>query len=894
MLNLLLGLGLLLSITSLSAQISETQTRELLAQRGIPEDTLRARLLKKGYNPDTVRPDQIPAFQNVLSETIQEIEADLRRPATPEPIATKPEVVKEDARPTPTTPTVTSESGSPNTPKKDPIYGQEIFRDNSIAVYQRSDEMAPTESYVLGIGDKLGIIGFGRSQFEQILEIGPEGFVQPGDRIPKILLKGIRFGDAKELLFQRYSQAYVITRSEFQVTLNKPRNITVSVFGEARVTGAFTLPGINTAFNVISAAGGPTDIGSVRRIKVIRGEQVIPLDVYAFMNDPGVARNFFLQSNDIIHIPVARKVVRINGAVTRPMLYELLEQENLARLIDYAGGAAANAYLSDVRVTRFLDDRRVVTNVNLRDLMTSGGDYILYHGDVVEIKRIEDRTDNVVTISGAVTFPGVYERREDMRVVDLLRQGVLRNDARLDFAYLLRYQPDGTFRYERLDIGDILKRPESNANAVLADQDVIQIMTLKTYAPTAYFTVEGAVKIPDTFAIDPQGVLTLEDAILMAGGPLPEASEFGYIIRQDPTEPKRLSYIHFNLVEVLEAPGSKANMQVRSGDMIRVFDKGGRRDDLTVNIYGAVRNPGNYPYGPGMRLADLVNIAGGFIFEADPGRIDIARSEVSKGRDHKVTQYSAQLPRDFETALREDNSIELQPFDHIYVRSIPEYERKQTVQLQGEVMYPGTYPLVLSKERISSVIGRAGGLTPEAFPEGAKLYRQGDSTGLVVIDLHEALRNNSVSSNIVLIHGDVIQIPKSRELVTITGHVNLDEAYSAGFLRGEKSISVAFRGIKNARYYIDNFAAGVSDEGAPGQIKVQFADGRVEKTKKFLFFNQYPKVEKGSIVTVGPKRIKPTVERPEKKADWSNVLRDTMAQATAVLTLLILVDQLSK
>lgn len=75
--------------------------------------------------------------------------------------------------------------------------------------------------------------------------------------------------------------------------------MTVNVFGEAKTTGSFTLSGINTAFNVISAAGGPTEIGSVRRIKVIRGTQTIPLDVYQFMSDPGVAKDYLVKTMTI-------------------------------------------------------------------------------------------------------------------------------------------------------------------------------------------------------------------------------------------------------------------------------------------------------------------------------------------------------------------------------------------------------------------------------------------------------------------------------------------------------------------------------------------------------------------------------------------------------------------
>ena len=106
---------------------------------------------------------------------------------------------------------------------------------------------------------------------------------------------------------------------------------------------------------------------------------------------------------------------------------------------------------------------------------------------------------------------------------------------------------------------------------------------------------------------------------------------------------------------------------------------------------------------------------------------------------------------------------------------------------------------------------------------------------------------------------------------------------------------MAFDGEKSAKHYVDHYAAGVSENGSASEIKVQYANGRVQKTKKFMFFNNYPTVERGSIITVGPKEIKPErVEKENEKIDWGTVLRDTLTQATAVLTILILVDQLGK
>jgi protein involved in polysaccharide export with SLBB domain len=881
------------AINILRAQITETQARELLAQKNIPEDTLRARLLKKGYDIDNLKPIQVDSFQRVLQETINDIEQQQQKLGTEEkkPVVPVPDVTvnaKPKDQPVTTPPVAPPENSEP----KLAIYGQEIFRNNSIAVYKTSSETLVPEDYILDTGDQIGVIGFGKSQFDQKLVISGEGFATLGPGLPKVLLKGLKWKDAKEVLYQRYSQLTNINRNEFQATLVQPRNMTVNVFGEARTTGAITLPGINNAFNVITAAGGPTDIGSVRRIKIIRGKQIIPVDVYKFMNDPSVATNSYLQNNDYIHIPIAQKVVTINGAITRPMSYELLDDENLIQLLQFAGGTRPEAYLTDVQITRYIDDHRTITNVNLRDLMANGGDYVLINGDIVDIKTVDGGTGNFVAIQGAVNFPGRYENKAGKRISDLVHQAVLKPGARLDFAYLLRHQGDGTFKYERLNLQDILDHPQSDIDLVLGNRDVIQVMTLSTFAEKRFFIVEGAVKEPNTFAFNPEGQLKVEDAILIAGGLTQQAEHKGYIVRHNPSEPKTIQYIAVDFEKALASPESDANLDILSGDVIHIFDKSSRRDDLFVSISGYVRNPGNYPYGPNLKLADLVNLAGGLSFGADSTRIDVARANLVDGQSVTVSQITTGLINQSSAA---NNSMSLKPYDEVYVRAIPEFELQQTVTVSGEVKYPGNYALVKDKERIYDLIERAGGLTGEAFPEGAKLYRHGDNTGLVVIDLKTILQNKNTPSNIILSAGDVIQIPKSRDLVTIEGFVNLDEAYSPTFLQGEGSISVAFRGVKSAKYYIDNFAAGISDQGTASKIKVQYADGRVESTKKVFFFNSIPKATKGSHIIVGAKTIKPAkTAKEQSKTDWSSVLRDTMAQATAVLTLLILVDQLSK
>ena len=127
------------------------------------------------------------------------------------------------------------------------------------------------------------------------------------------------------------------------MTIDFSREIGVNIYGEAEQIGTYNMPATNTAINALVAAKGPNRIGSVRNIKLIRGKTIKNIDIYEFINNPAVSQDYYLEQNDIIHIPVAQKVVTVTGAVRRPMKYELLDSEDLIKLIQYAAGLREDA-----------------------------------------------------------------------------------------------------------------------------------------------------------------------------------------------------------------------------------------------------------------------------------------------------------------------------------------------------------------------------------------------------------------------------------------------------------------------------------------------------------------------------------------------------------------------
>ena len=142
--------------------------------------------------------------------------------------------------------------------------------------------------------------------------------------IGKIYVKGLTYAGAKKLLRQKYSGYINLAGSSFDVNLIYSKAIKVNIVGEVITPGSYNISSINTAYNALTAAGGPNDIGSVRNIQIKRaGEVVKTLDVYEFLMNPGNTDDTYLMNNDYIVVTPVGKVVEIAGEVKRPFRYEL-------------------------------------------------------------------------------------------------------------------------------------------------------------------------------------------------------------------------------------------------------------------------------------------------------------------------------------------------------------------------------------------------------------------------------------------------------------------------------------------------------------------------------------------------------------------------------------------
>ncbi len=907
--NKLLAISAIVVMMCLSAkaQVTEAYLQQQLVERNIDETVFRQKLKDRGILYESLEEVPVERYgevEQIVKEILAELEAGTGTPdlldltSNPETIipAEKQEVVtdvKESVIEGASIQEAVAEELQEDEVSAPParIYGQEIFRNKTLKVFRQADNIKPRDSYRLGTGDEVTISIWGVSVFERTFTIDDNGYIKP-DLMPRIFLKDLTFGDSKEKLKSTFARFMRFRDDQFEVSLRFARTVSVGIFGEVFSPGNHTISAINSAFNALVAAGGPTDIGSVRNIKWIKSDgSVNTIDVYDYMADPSIAQNFYLAENDIIQVPLSERVVEITGAVRRPMRYELTAGEELGKLIEYAGGFRPDAYKEIIQLKRFENDQQKVIDINYNQLTAASGDFTLRNGDVLSIKTIPSPYRNFIEVAGSVELPGQYEFEQGMRVLDLLNKGQLTDESERSFAVLRRNNRDGTYNFERINLSEALQNPAGPDNVLLAPADQLTIYAKGNFVDPYVFDVSGQVRSPGSFAYDPSQNLKVRDAVLMAGGLLPGATDFAYVIRRD-LETNEPEYISLPIHEVMNNPLVPQNLAMLPGDRLQVLSKASYLDQAEVKIDGSVRNPGSFPFDESMTLKDLILLASGLRMEAASNRVEVSRLVIEENEPTKTVVANLKLD---DNLMPEGNpDFELQPYDQVFVRAVPEFEFQSTVQISGEVRFPGPYNLISDNEPITSIVRRAGGVTAEAFPEGASLIRaEGDMAGPIVIELDEALQNERSLSNIIMRRGDRIHIPKIRDFVSIYGAVNTAERFSPELLGPENRVTVVYDGRRSAKHYIQEYAGGFSNTGDRRNVTVEYANGKIRKSKDFGLFQIYPKVKKGAMVHVANKPPdRPERPDPEReKIDWGVVLRDAVTQATAVLTLILLIDR---
>ena len=991
---------------------TQAQAEQELQNRGLDKNEVRKRMLLRGFDMESIDPNnpvELLEAESALKGVVAEMEAE-KRTATEvtkkeeastivsekekevgkAAVKTNTEDIQDAVKDGATIEEAVAEEVIEALDEKLPkatTWGQHVFRNKSIKLYRQSEDVKPPDSYVLGVGDFITVSIWGLSEEDLVFEINKEGYIKPV-RMGRLYLKGLTLAKAKVKIQSKFANYYKFRPQDFELTLNFSRTINVNISGEAFYTGSFNIPAINTAFNALVAAGGPTNIGSVRNIKLYRnGQEIKTIDVYKFLLNPATQEELYLEENDFIHIPIAEKVVTIKGAVNRPTKYELIKQENLIDLIKYAGGLKDDALRGNIQIKRIKNNEEIILDASLDNLQANNTDFELRTSDIITINTINKGVQNQVMISGAVEFAGQYAYFEGIKISDLLKRAVLKEEARNDIAYLQRYNLDGTVQYVKVELGKILKNVNAPENLKLKNKDRLIVYSQEDFVEKYKISIGGFVKEPGTFPYDSDDNLRIRDLVLLGGGLEPNATQFGYIKRLDPTnkevkdyirvnvseaintpdspeniklEPfdqltifdnesftdvfnvkiegavrrpssyefvngirvsdliflskglkqdatnfayiertdsenlKAIEYLRVDLDKVMNAPGSTNDLKLAPLDKVKVYSKLTYIDDASVSISGSVRNPGKYKFDETLLLKDMIIMAGGLKMEAAKNKIDIFRIEFEENKPTKTVYKEIEVDENLNIITPGMEDFALSPYDQVVIRNVPDFEFQKFVTIKGEVFYPGNYAILDETEPLSSLVERAGNLTEFAFPEGATLYRSENGVGYIVIELNEALKRKKSSWNVLLKAGDVLEIPKVKDLVSITGATNAKEFYPDKIINNGNKINVPYSNWKRAHSYVRKHAGGVSKIGSKKLITVEHPNGELKKTLNLGLFSLTPRIRPGSVIKVGsrPKKEVEEKEIRKKNQNWEEVFGKTITQVTSLLTLILLIQRI--
>ena len=756
-----------------TAGLSEVQAEQLAIQRGMPSSEvlkLKARLAK------IVNASKIVSAPTQLSRRSQDTlynnqnKADTTRNTRPQ-----------DDRPS--------------------VFGSEIFSNPSLS-FEPNLRIATPKNYMIGPDDELLIDVYGYQEVNYRLVVSPEGTIT----IPYVGVVPVS-GSTIENVSRRIRERMIRNgyaslasgQSKLDINVGRIKSIKITIVGEAKRPGTFTLSSLSNMFNALYAAGGITSRGSFRKIELIRNNNVVnTLDVYDFLLKGDLSGNVGLADQDVIRVPVAELQVIAKGEVKRPGIYELLSSENMNDLIRFTGGFTNEAYTAAIHIEQLNDRERQLKDIASTQFNT----YKPQRGDVVIVDRVLETYANRVTINGAVIRPGQFELTPGLQLSELIKKADgLREDAFTNRALLIRTRPDLTTEIIPFQVNEVLQNPAYDIK--LNKEDVVNIGSIFDY-----------------------------------------------------------------------------------------------KENYSITIEGEVRKPGVYKYIDKITLKDLLFQAGGLTDAAAPQQIEIARrlNNDSMGSSQKIAEV---LDVNSERDLASKGSeIVLQPYDIVLIRTKIGYKPQVTVALAGEVVYPGTYVLETKQDKISDLVKRAGGLTPEAYLDGAylsrinasgisreanisriqKIQRDARDTSNTLLDdvtnpivkvglnLGTILFNPGSNEDIILREGDVLNVSKITNEVMINGEVMFPT-------------QVVFKAGADLSYYIDK-AGGFTDNARKKRTYVLYANGSAGKTKKFLFIKAYPTIKPGAEILV-PK----TVDRSRQKLSTGELI----GMSTALATLLTIV-----
>ena len=606
------------------------------------------------------------------------------------------------------------------------VFGRDIFNNKNLT-FEPTMNIATPQNYTLGPGDAVNVDVWGASHKSFQSTVSPDGTIQIEGFGP-VSVAGLSVEQANSRLRSQLGARY--QDSKIRLTVGQTKTIMVNVMGEVNVPGTYTLSAFATVFNALYMAGGISDIGTLRNIKVFRNNrQISTVDVYDYILNGNQNGNVRLADNDVIIVGPYESLVNITGKVKRPMFYEMKKTESVGALLNYAGGFTGDAYRKSVRIVRKAGSQYSVYNINEFDMAR----FPVSDEDSVSVDSILPRFSNMVEVKGAVFRPGMYQVGGDIQSVRQLVESAegVTEEAFTPHAILHRMKPDRTLEVLSVDLQGILAG--SLADIPLRNEDVLFVPSKQDMQEEKTLTIHGEVRNPGVYKYADNE--SLEDFVLQAGGLTDAASIIKVDVARRLKNPSATSAsdviaqtYSFALKDGFVIEG-EPGFKLQPYDEVYVRTSPGYTKQQNVKVEGEVNFEGTYTLSKkNERLSELIAQSGGLTSTAYAQGARLERRITTEERLRMQTVLKMVKAQSGEGDTLDVSKLDLgstyyvgihldQAMAHpggdedIVLREgdriiVPQYQG--TVKISGDVMYPNTVAY-REGEKYKYYIDQAGG-----------------------------------------------------------------------------------------------------------------------------------------------------------------------------------------
>lgn len=748
-------------------------------------------------------------------------------------------------------------------------FGYNVFAGQPTSQTPLADIPVP-DDYIIGPGDELRVQMFGKENASYKLKVNRDGSVE-FPKLGPINVAGLSFDKAREALQSRISEQFIGIESA--ISMGALRTMQIFVMGDAYQPGAYNVNALTTVSQALQVAGGIDTVGSLRKIQVKRAGQVVQnVDLYKMLIWGDTQQDVRLRAGDTIFIPAKGTEVSITGLVKRPGIYELTGPAAISSVLSVAGGLKADA-LREVTVTRRGQNGMQVFNLTLGNGRDNA--FSIRDGDQIEAKPTTTEFSQAIAVRGAVVREGAYSYQPGIRISQLLKdpRRDLKSTADLDYALVVReINPRHDIEVLQFNLGRAMAYPGDIDDLSLQARDQVLVFSRQ---------------VKDTFTTDAHDRGDVQQKMKQAENQLKQQADIdeatGAEIKVKATqavgESKDVSLNQLDKGTVTEAVVSDSRTILLKPILEKLKTQSDPAHPVQVaDVAGEVKFPGVYPIARNMTLADLVTAAGGFnetAFSAELSRVNVVADKLD------ITHQRLSL-----TELRKGASPAVQSKDSLNVLANPDWRGQATVQLFGEVKFPGSYT-VRRGETLGQLLQRAGGVTQFGYANGGVFARESlrrqeadrltyikqqlqqeiatmtlrrqttmaaraaspseasalvsklDSTqavGRMSIDL-PAIINGDRRADVMLENGDKLYVPAFQNVITVAGQVQMPTSH-------------VFDPALSVQDYIER-SGGTKKQADNDRIYVIKANGSVMMPDSNYWFSRHKNVlEPGDTVIV--------------------------------------------